>query len=538
MAVTRRPPQRRRPPLVDFYHERRDERRTSSPRSKSTRRTGPPPPRRGKKTRLPTRKGVPFSATLVIALFFGFVVVYMALRAYGFFTPSINIMTLRLGNIEVQQSAPGMIVRYEQVFRADKDGRVVFMVSEFDQVRDGVAVASVRDIEAVNQNDQALALLQQEIIGVHEMRHATQSDPMVERVNVNLRNRMDRSMHHHMQMNLFEVYALLERLSQITYNRNRMIIDESLNVRSDLSRQYDRLNAQRGMNLNDIYATHTGIMSPTIDGFEDRFTPANMRDMTREEVRMNVDLEAIIPGREVKAGDEIFKIVGNTWYVASWMPNEMVQGFNIGAERVVFIENTATGRFEPVTMRIHAINYGHLDTFVVFRSTRYVINFLDRRNVNIRLVDNIQSGFMIPLSAIATRRFFRVPLTHIHGVEDYFIMHRTDYGLQPVPVHVYERTETCAYILEDTISLLQGDAIAPVDPNEKHHIIFETDVRIVRGVYRTTLNYADFRVINIEGGTVNGVDHILLDPARNPLIRQFDTIVTDAAMVRQGQVVR
>jgi hypothetical protein len=218
-----------------------------------------------------------------------------------------------------------------------------------------------------------------------------------------------------------------------------------------------------------------------------------------------------------------------------------VQGFNVGADRAIYLENETTGRFERMPMRIYYINQSHgREALVIFRITRNVIEFLNQRNVNIRITDNVQNGFMVPSTAIVTRRFFRIPNTHIHGVDDYFIMHRHDYGIQPIPVYIHERTALYAYVLEDTLPFLHEEivSIVPVDPTDFHHFITEADIRIVNGVYRATLNYADFREVNIEGELLEAGGAVMLDPARNPNIRQFDSIVTDASMVRQGQVVR
>ncbi|MDR0273292.1 MAG: hypothetical protein LBI27_08260 [Clostridiales bacterium] len=530
--ATRRPPQSRRPSgSARSSATRRHDARTPAPRRRNA-----PPVRKYK--RLPPRQGMPFIATLVITLLFGYIIVYMGRGAHSFFSPSVDLMVVRLDNMEMQQSVPGIIIRHEEVFHAGKDGRIVFDVNEFDRVREGVLVASIRDIEAVDQNERDMAALEQEILNVHAMRHATQTDPQVARVNANLKNRMDRNMHIQMQKNLSEIYALLDTVTRITENRNRMITTESLQVRGDLNREYDFLSAQREENSNDIYATRSGIMSPLIDGFEDNFTPHNMRELSREQVRMNVDIEAIIPGREVADGDAVFKIVGNTWYVATWMPVDMAHDFAVGTERILYLENTSTGRYERLPMRIEHIEPSHRETFVIFQSTRNVIEFMNQRNVNIRITDNVQEGFIIPTTAIATRRFYRIPMTHIHGSEEFFIMHRRDDGIQPIPVTLQQTTETHAYILEETFSLAEGDSISPVDPTEVFHIISDMDIKIVYGVYRTTMNSAQFREIDIEGESLEAGGQILLDPARNPSIRQFDSIVTDAAMVREGQVVR
>ncbi|MCL1842631.1 MAG: hypothetical protein FWF79_02340 [Defluviitaleaceae bacterium] len=479
-----------------------------------------------------------FSASLVIALFFGFVVVYMVFRAYGALTPDVDLMTVRLGNIEMQQSVPGIIIRHEEVFTANRDGRIVFAVQEFDMVRGNDLVASIRDFEAVDRSTRDMAVLQQEIINVHEMRIQTPSDPLIDRINNDLQRQMDRSMPHHVQMNLSEIYRLLDTLTRITDNRNQMITDESAHIRGDLSLRNEHLTAQLSMSLSDVYAGRGGIMSPVIDGYENLKTPDNMRVLNREQTRRQIDTEVIVPGREVSAGDEIFKIVGNAWYVAAHMPNAIAHVFTLGEDRNIYLENVTTGRFERVPMRIYYMDYRHSYTLVIFRSTRNVIEFLNQRSVNIRITDSVQSGFVIPTTAITTRRFFRIPLTHIHGSEEYFIMHRREDGIQPVPVHIYERSTFYAYILEETLTLVPGDILTPVYPDDGHHLIIDADIWIERGVFRTTMNFADFRVIHLDAEIPEGAGRVVLDPARNTGIRQFDTIATDASRVRQGQVVR
>lgn len=533
-------PPKSRKPRVELYDEelRPPRRRKPKPPPGAKSAANRKPAR--KKPKLPTSRGMSFSAKMVIAMFFAFVVVYMARGVYGFFLQDVDVMTLRLGNVERAESVPGMIIRYEEVFFADKDGRVVFAVNDFVRVSNGVAVASVMDVDAVSQIEQDMAQLNREIIGVHEMRPATRTDPHVERVNASLRNRVDRSAHNNMQMNMSEIYALLGTLTQITENRNNLITTESMDTRGDFGRRYDHLSDLHQLSSNDIYATKTGIMSPLIDGFETRsgFTPDTMTTLSREQVRMSADLDAMIPGREVSRGEGIFKIVGNTWYVATFMPHEMAQGFAQGDNRAIYLENAATGRFERVPMRIEHINYHHRDVFVVFRTTHNVIEFLDQRNVNIRVTDNVQRGFTVPSSAIATRRFFRLPLTHIHGIESFHVMHRRETGVELVPVDVNDKSETHAYILEDNFPLGIGDTIIPADAADLLHVISDVDVRIVRGVYRVYLNVARFQEVHIDGETLEAGTHVVIDPVRNPSLGQFHTIVTDASMVREGQVFR
>jgi len=316
-------------------------------------------------------------------------------------------------------------------------------------------------------------------------------------------------------------------------------------IRGDLNRQNELIDAQMDMSLSNIYAERGGIMSPFIDGFEnlENFNPLDMPNLSREQIVMTLDRDVSMPGREVQEGDEIFKIVGNTWFVATWMPAEMTIGFATNTYRTIFLENIATGQFEPITMRIHRFDtYLPNYHFVIFRSTGNVIDFMEQRNVNIRLADSVQNGFIVPSTAIARRRLFRIPLTHVHDSEDdenyYLIRLRDDGGIQPIRVEIHERRGTHAYILEDMVSLFTNDMLLPFDQNvHTNHTVSDMDIVSKYGVYTTTLNYADFREVDLDGESLLN-PQILLNPARNPNIRQFENIVADASMVRQGQVVR
>jgi len=241
MAERRRPPPgyQRPPQYRDRYEQRgeppepprRAQRRPPPSRGQPPQQRNAPPRRRppsdgngngnrrngegGKqRLRISRRRAMTPSASMVVALFFGFVVVYMVLRAQGFFAENIDIVVLRLQNMEMPNSIPGMIIRYETVHYADMDGRLVFAVHDFERVREGAVVANILDVDAVERHEHERGQLQREVFNVHDMRHFTQSDPAVQRLNTNVRNRVERNMHLHMQSNLTDIYALLDTVTQ------------------------------------------------------------------------------------------------------------------------------------------------------------------------------------------------------------------------------------------------------------------------------------------------------------------------------------
>ena len=503
-------------------------------------------PERGtyRDARTPTKggsSGMSFSASVVAALFFGFVVVYMAWSAYGFFQPSVVTEIVRMSTMESPTSVPGMIIRNEQVIYSPRSGYVIPFVGDFDRVREHDLVFTIRDRDsaALDRSVQNLANVEEQIIELHEMIPHTQADPAIAQINAYLLSAMDRSIHQFSHTNVQDIYTLLDRLNQRTANRNQFKINEAGGARADLRRDREILTQHLEAHVYNMYATRSGIMSPFVDGFESEFTPANMHSLGQERVSFTIDAE-IAPRREVEVGDPVFKIVNNTWYVVSYMPPEMVRDFEVGQERTIYLENASTGRFEPVPMQVRYIEHLPRVRRIIFRSNRNVIEFLNQRSVNIRTTDSIQSGLKIPASAVTQRRFLRIPLTHLHSnIDGYYVLHRTgDEGMRPLFVTIYNRSTGYVYVpFDDSVNLRLGDIIVPVNREGTHHHLIEADIRVIRGVYRTNLGYADFRRVYFDGEIPEVDGPIILDPSRNPNLRQFDPIVTDASTVWQGKVI-
>jgi len=482
-------------------------------------------------------KGRTFSFVLVVAVLLIYAGGYMFIHARDLFTPNTLTETLRLSSVEQQLSIGGIIIRDEQVFYADRDGRVVFNVGDFERVRANMLVASVQDSDAMAGIQQESADVEAMIRRVQDMRHSTITAPQVEMADANLRNMITGNMHHFTTGNISGINDLFNNLYDVSSRRNQLILSENRDARVELGRMYDNLQLQRRLNSSEIYATRSGIMSPIIDGAENIFNLDNMRTLTREQVRFTIDPNTIVPSRYVQAGDPVFKIVGNVWYIATYIPNEMIHGWAAGDQRIVYVNNS--GIYEAMMMRVEQVTYGARgDSFVLLRSTRGGIDFLHQRNVSLRVVDNVTRGFTISSSAVATRSYFRLPISHIHGSLDPYVLLRTDYGLRSVPITIREMTDTHANIDAETSGLMPGDTIAPVEIFGPDLTITHADILQVHGVYRSTLGVAEFRRINVDEGQLDAGATILLDPARNREIREFDTIITDASTIREGEVVR
>ena len=487
------------------------------------------------------RRGINYSVSVVSVLFFSFILVYLSWSAIQFFQPSVATEVVRMDMLEVQLFTPALIVRDERVYRADISGTVVSFVRDFERVREGDMIVSVlQDIDAVEAIQAARREIEDQAIGMHGRRFHTPAEVEIDRINTSLRALMDSSMSDFSRLNMSELYLLNERLIEQTEFRNQTIINSIRPVLQDIDRELTHAEQVEDLHMHNIVASQGGLFSPFIDGLEVRLTPFSVRDLSRADTLHVVDHAAITPAREVEEGDPIFKIVGNTWYVAAYLPLSELEGFATGQNRTIFLESEDTGRFEPINMRIvHMYSYV-TDAFIIFRSSRNVDRFLNQRNVNVRIRDNVQNGLRIPTTAIATRNLVRVPMTHLHGVEgNHFVQRSIGEGVtERVNVFVNNISEGYAYILNEGLVLAIGDVLAPFDLDYGHIALFDINIITVRGVFRANLGVAEFTRIFLDEEIPDiGVGHVILNPARNRGIRQFDTIVSDASTVREGDLV-
>ena len=502
-----------------------------------------PPPRTSRnipiniRTASTRRRGMPASVTAIAVLLLVFILIYLAWSLHQSLTPDIATEVVLMSNMDEQRSVSGMIVRNETVFYSPIGGRFEPAILETERVRQGTLVGSVQDTYTMGRIESDIANIEEEIRRLGSLRHFSESDATVQRINTNIHNAMNSSMHSFSTINLADINNLYSRLVQLTDNRNQIVLSYDMSAVGDVGRQLANLQSVHAQSNINMYANSTGIMFQIIDG-QERWNPRNMRTMSRYDVNQVVDYTVLFPTRDVEEGEPVFKIVENTWYIVAFMPHEMAQAFTQGSDSQVFIQNSQTGIYESMTMRIVHLERLTAETKVIFRSSRNVIDFLSQRNVSIRVTDQISRGLKVSNSAISERRYIGIPLTHVQTGANYFVHQQTEEGLRTVQIEVSDRTEDTVYVREENLPILMGSVLVPIALHGNNYVITEAAVRFSHGVYLATRGYARFVTVNL-GGELSDLDgYTLLDPALNPNLRQFDTIVTDASQVVDMQILR
>ena len=504
--------------------------------SQQARRTKPPKKKTESVQEFKRGRSIDRSTTFVAGLFFVFVLVYLVRTLVVFTTrPEIPVDMITMGSVDVVQLIEGIIIREETVYRAERDGVVQFNVRDYSRVPPGSVVASIQNVQAVAATRRTISQVEEQIMELQAVRgDLSAADPAIQQINRQIQNMVDNRLSNHINLNMNEVFALRDSINQNVNIRNQMIVSENLDsdLRAELGISHRMLTSQLSEDLLPIYIESGGILAPIIDGLENELTFQTMYHLSREQTRQNVDFDQLIPRREVEYGDNVFKIVNNNrWYIAAYIPNEFVENFNIGSNRTIFIE----GR-RPLNVRVHHMDPGFQETFVIFRSMAYMIDFLDTRSIFFRTTDTLQHGLRVANSAITVVGHFAIPLSLVHaGDEGRYVLLVVGYEYNKVPISVVDQNDYYAFVMANHEILSVGSTLRDRDDPSQVQMI--TRIQDITGVFRVNTGIAAFTPIYMPEDTAIGGVYSILDPALNPGLRVHDHIVTNASLVEDGDIV-
>jgi len=476
------------------------------------------------------------STTIVAGLFFVVVLFYLAQNLVTFFTtPDIPVAMVRMDSVDTPLLVEGIIVRDETVYTAVRDGVVNFYVNEYARVQPGSLVGSIQNVQAVAGIRRSITYVEEQIFQLHDIRgNLSAADPAVQRINGQIRNMVDQRLGRHISLNVAEAYALRDSIVQNVNTRNQIIVAENLGsgIRPEIGINHGVLMDELDANREPVHIGGGGIVATILDGFESELTFENMYSLSREQTRRNVDFDQIIPRREVSYGEDVFKVVGsNRWYIASYIPNEFIEGWSVGDRRRIYLD----GRIDSLSVRVHHLDAGFQDSFVILRVTEYMIDFLGHRSIYFRTTGTVQHGLRIPTSGIVEHGQLSLPNDVIHEGDYYYVVRIVGDEDIIIPVTVMGWDDSFTFVPNYTDFLSSGNVLRERDNPEATRVVGE--YRMVQGVYRVNAGIAEFVPIVVPPDAPAGGVHTILEPSLNPGLRPYDHVVTDPTHVREGDIV-
>jgi hypothetical protein len=454
-------------------------------------------------------------------------------------SPHTATEVVQMGSVDTPGVVSGVIVRNEQVYYAENPGRIMFYVNEYDRVKPGAYICSIQNVSEVEELNRDIAAVEEELTRLQETRrNISEADPVIQRINAQIKNIVDGRLPYFTVLNIPEVYTLKDNISQRINNRNQIIINDNLEVKSDLNSRQQMLLNQLSEHSSTVYATEGGVMVPLVDKMEEVFTFETMGELNREQTLQIIDYNNLALPKNATAGDPIFKIVkSNDWYIAAYVPNGMLDGWDEGDSINLYIDKG--GEYIPVSMSIDLINHGYAESYTLFKCTKNIIAFMDMRSVNFKMTDSERNGLKISATALVPRDYYVIPSAYIHTDEEknsYFVTKQTLAGNTAFPVTVTELNEDNAFIAVHLGQLSFGDVLLGGDTALPMYTVSETVTG--QGVYRVNNGVAEYRRVQPDTSISAAGGYIILDPSLSQGIVAYDYIVTDAADVREGQIVQ
>jgi len=459
---------------------------------------------------------------------------------------STPIAVVGYGSVDVPRVMSGIIIRDETVYLAPASGIVVFNVADGTRVRRGAVVSNIEDASSISQLSMHSDYLSRRIFDIQNLRSDVSSvSEVVEQVNDAIKLDLNSRLLGLIDSNRDSLYALTHSLEQSIELRNDMLLNENVGSVRDLVNEHRAYAAMISASRIAMTATESGIVSHVIDGFEDVLTPQNMHYITREQTRMHVGRDSFVQSIAVDVGDAVFKIIeSNTWYVASYIDNDLVVDWTPNRAVRIYIEKD--DEFVGHQFWVHTVTRRNdSESFVTLRSDIQIQDFLDMRTISFKTYDSVYSGIKIPETAITERTFLRIPERYVSIVRHNITVVNRQVGgsIEQETIHIkalrgIERTEGYVYILQDFDNVRRGDTILLNAHDAQGYVINE--LVTASGVFRTNTGIATFVSIDTENMVSGDAGYVILDPELNRGgLRQHDRIVRDAnyRFVREGDIV-
>ena len=158
---------------------------------------------------------------------------------------------------------------------------------------------------------------------------------------------------------------------------------------------------------NSIYASSPGIISYKLDGQETEITLELLMEMvdTKCDSLIKGSSSIITGDLEVKQNEPVLRIVQNdVQYFACELAGAPMEEFQMGSNHVIRIPSEGISISDCQVVRCSVTRAGIL---VVFQTSNQVERLLDRRTVNIEIVQTKTSGIRVPVSSLVNADYDR-----------------------------------------------------------------------------------------------------------------------------------
>lgn len=272
-------------------------------------------------------------------------------------------------------------------------------------------------------------------------------------------------------------------------------------------------------------AIKTGIVMFSIDGYEDFKESAinpDVFDMSNYNIRNLKD------NNIVNVFDPVYRIINSdNWSI--YIPldaTSAAQFADTKSARIRFVDSDITCSVNMSIIKNGDNTYARLDL------NKYMINYADKRFVNIEFVETRKSGLKIPVSSVFNKSFYTVPhdfVTESNKIVRIYYTKNGDMQTETIDPDIMGSDDKYYYISMNDFE--SGDIIISKDSSEQYII---GTMGELTGVYCVNRGYAVFKPITIID---KNDDYYIIKKDANYGLKVYDHIVLDYTTVKENELV-
>lgn len=467
------------------------------------------------------RRPVHISIGLILGLFFMLYTIIIALNYFN--KEHISLYEVTETKIASDNRCVGMIIRTEHLEKSPAAGYINYYVSGRERVAKDAPVYSIDEngsvYEMLTGNEKKINLSKEDSRQIRASIASFRKNYSDSRYNLvnNFKSTLDGE--------------ILE-LSNVSLMSS---LNSALKENGEIS------------SFRLVNAPNSGIVSY----YTDDYSSIKAEDVVPEYFNNEYGKNYIKYNSAVESGEVIYKLVTeDNWQIVLNLSSGQYEKLRERQEALL------KEGYEKPYVTIHLID-GDIETsvyyslserqsgyFATLEMTRYMIDYIDERFIEIELSFNSAEGLKIPNTSILEKEFFVIPLSYITlggdskekgiAVEKYDEDGNKVYDFQEKTIYYTEKNDEktdkddCVLIAMD--GLERGDNIR----NGEGELFTLNETRKMEGVYNANKGYCVFRIIH---KLYNNEEYSIVEPDSEYGISSYDHIIVDADTVNEQDII-
>lgn len=338
-----------------------------------------------------------------------------------------------------------------------------------------------------------------------------------------------------------DLSSLKKELSAYCMSFDSMNFDEIYNFKMDLDYAVLELAGRNNIaNLDEILSSqsagffqkNTADATGTVAYYTD-----GMEQLTREQISAETFLTENYKKASRKSSDLLesgnaaYKLVtSNDWSLVFPVDQEFLSHY--GAQTRLTIHMLKDGFQMSAPFETYSNASG---TYGVLTFDRYMLRYLSERYLTFEIVQEVETGLKIPVTAVTEKNFYTIPVEYLARADTGNVFYLESYDENGAPVtknveaRIYQQTENFYYV--DTKSFSVGDTLIKPDSNEHYKIGLTSPLK---GVYSVNQGYTIFRQIEIIS---ENEEYYIIKTGTSYGLSLYDHIILNSKTVEENQVI-